>query len=102
MLKVEYQFNRSLLTERSRDLADARNASFWTKLQELSDRDPETVIEVRIQLVDRYGALVEVPSIRCAKSGTESAAQALCGSAWEAVPMVLKPGVDRKDVSPDL
>ena len=86
----------------SRDLADARNAGFWTRLQELSDQDSETVIEVRIRLVDRRGVLVEVPAIRCAKSGTESAAQALCGSAWEAVPMELKPGVDRKDVSPDL
>ena len=90
------------MTERSRDLADARNAGFWSKLQNLSDQDPETVIEVRIQLVDRYGALVEVPAIRCAKSGTESAAQALCGSVWEAVPMELNSGVDRKDVSPDL
>lgn len=98
MLQIKYAFNRGLLTELSRNTADADNAGFWCKLQELSDRNPQTVINVTVRLKEWYGCLEEILEFDCGKTEIQNYAQALCDSEYKARPVVLLPGVDKKDV----
>ena len=102
MFYLKYTFNRSLLTEMSRDTADAVNIVFWGKLQELAESNPHAIINVTVRLKERYGRLVEMLEFDCGTTEIQNHVQALYDLDYKAFPLELLPGVDKKDVLQDL
>ena len=98
MFYLKYTFNRSLLTELSRDTADAVNIVFWGKLQELAESNPHAIINATVRLQERYGRLVEMLEFDCGTTEIQNRVQALYDLEYKAFPVELLPGVDKKDV----